>query len=69
MAWMADEYSKIQQYNNFGVITGKPLDMGGCVGRETATARGVLYAIREAAKVKRISLRGATCYFCCTGLW
>lgn len=60
MAWMADEYSKIQQYNDFGVITGKPLDMGGCVGRETATARGVLYAVREAARVKGISLKDAT---------
>lgn len=59
MAWMADEYCKIQQINDFGVITGKPLDMGGCVGRETATARGVVYTIREAAKVKGMPLENA----------
>lgn len=60
MAWMADEYCRIKQYNDFGVITGKPLDMGGCVGRETATARGVVYAVREAAKVRGITLEGST---------
>ena len=59
MSWMADEYCKIRQYNDFGVITGKPLDMGGCVGRSTATARGVVYAIREAAKVKELPLEKA----------
>jgi glutamate dehydrogenase len=56
MAWMADEYSKIRQHNDFGVITGKPLDVGGCVGRNTATSRGVVYAIREAAKVRGITI-------------
>jgi glutamate dehydrogenase len=59
MAWMADEYCKIHQHNDFGVITGKPLEMGGCVGRETATARGVVYSIREAAKVRGLSLEQA----------
>ncbi len=59
MAWMADEYCKIVQCNSFGVITGKPLDMGGCVGRETATARGTVYAVREAAKTKNIPLDNA----------
>ncbi len=56
MAWMTDEYCKIKQHNDFGVITGKPLEMGGCVGRETATAKGTFYAVREAARVKDISL-------------
>jgi glutamate dehydrogenase len=59
MAWMADEFCKIRGYNDIGVITGKPLEMGGCVGRETATARGVVYATQEAAKVKGIFLAGA----------
>ncbi|MBS4021665.1 MAG: Glu/Leu/Phe/Val dehydrogenase [Dethiobacter sp.] len=59
MAWMADEYCRIKQHNDFGVITGKPLEMGGCVGRETATARGVVYTVIEAAKVKEIPLPGA----------
>jgi len=60
MAWMADEYCQIKQYNDFGVITGKPLDMGGSVGRETATSRGVVHATVEAAKVMGIPLKGAT---------
>ncbi len=60
MAWMVDEYCNIQQFNDFGVITGKPLDVGGCVGRETATGRGLMYAVRAAAKVKRLSLQDAT---------
>ena len=40
MAWMMDEYSKIFGKNQFGVITGKPLSVGGSAGREDATARG-----------------------------
>ena len=60
MAWMVDEYCNIQQYNDFGVITGKPLDVGGCIGRETATGRGLMYAVRAAAKVKGLPLKGAT---------
>jgi glutamate dehydrogenase len=59
MAWMADEFCKIKGYNDIGVITGKPLQMGGCVGRETATARGVVYATQEAAKVRDISFLNA----------
>ncbi|MEW5922227.1 MAG: Glu/Leu/Phe/Val dehydrogenase [Bacillota bacterium] len=60
MAWMADEYCNIQQYNDFGVITGKPLEVGGCVGRETATGRGLMYAVREAAYVKGLTLKNAS---------
>lgn len=59
MAWMADEYSKIQQRNDFGIVTGKPLDMGGCVGREAATGKGLAYVIREAARVKGLPLKNA----------
>jgi len=40
MAWMMDEYSKITGKNQFGVITGKPLILGGSAGRGDATARG-----------------------------
>lgn len=50
MAWMVDEYSKLAGKNQFGVITGKPLSLGGSAGRGDATARGGLYAVREAAK-------------------
>jgi glutamate dehydrogenase (NAD(P)+) len=47
MAWMVDEYSKLHGKNEFGVITGKPLNVGGCLGREDATARGGMFALRE----------------------
>jgi glutamate dehydrogenase len=59
MAWMMDEYSRIDEYNSPGFITGKPLVLGGSHGRETATAKGVTICIREAAKKKRIKLEGA----------
>lgn len=60
MAWMMDEYSALQGHNEPGVITGKPLALGGSAGREDATARGGMYCIREAAKVLGINLKGAT---------
>lgn len=60
MAWMADEYSALSGQNQFGVITGKPLAMGGSKGRTDATARGGLYCIREAAKVLNFDTQGAT---------
>ncbi len=50
MAWMMDEFSKIVGYNAPGVITGKPLCVGGSKGRADATARGGMYVLREAAK-------------------
>lgn len=60
MAWMADEYSFLKGYNEFGVITGKPLSLGGSLGRGDATARGGMYCLREAAKVLDVDLKGAT---------
>ena len=60
MAWMMDEYSKINGKNQFGVITGKPLAIGGSAGRGDATARGGLYAVREAAEELGINLKNAT---------
>jgi glutamate dehydrogenase (NAD(P)+) len=59
MAWMMDEYSKIRGYNVPGVITGKPLAIGGSKGRGDATARGGIYCVREAAKALGINLKGA----------
>ncbi|MBS4191061.1 Glu/Leu/Phe/Val dehydrogenase [Bacillus sp. FJAT-49705] len=59
MAWMMDEYSRMDEYNSPGFITGKPLVLGGSHGRETATAKGVTICIREAAKKKGIDLKGA----------
>lgn len=60
MAWMMDEFSFMQGYNEFGVITGKPLPLGGSAGRGDATARGGLYTLREAAKVLDVELKGAS---------
>lgn len=60
MAWMADEYAFMKGYNEFGVITGKPLALGGSAGREDATARGGIYCLREAGKILDIQLDGAT---------
>lgn len=57
MAWMADEYARIMQKSALGVVTGKPLLVGGSVGREEATSRGVLFAAREAVRVSGISLQ------------
>ena len=60
MAWMMDEYSVIAQKPQFGVITGKPLSIGGSLGRGDATARGGMFTIREAAKTLGIDLSKAT---------
>ncbi|MBA7631146.1 Glutamate dehydrogenase [subsurface metagenome] len=60
MAWMMDEYSVIAGKPQFGVITGKPLSLGGSPGRSDATARGGMYTIREAANALGIDLSKAT---------
>lgn len=59
MAWMMDEYSRIDEFNSPGFITGKPLVLGGSHGRETATAKGVAIMIREASLRRGIELKGA----------
>ena len=59
MAWMMDEYSRIDEFNSPGFITGKPLVLGGSHGRESATAKGVTICIKEAAKKKNIDIEGA----------
>lgn len=50
MAWMVDEYSRIRGENTFGLITGKPLVIGGSKGRVEATGRGLVFATRQLAK-------------------
>jgi glutamate dehydrogenase (NAD(P)+) len=60
MAWMMDEYSKLVGHSAPGVITGKPIPLGGSEGRGDATARGGMYCIREAAQVLGIDLGQAT---------
>ncbi|WNF38002.1 Glu/Leu/Phe/Val dehydrogenase [Bacillaceae bacterium IKA-2] len=59
MAWMMDEYSRIKEFDSPGFITGKPIVLGGSHGRETATAKGVLICIREAAKKKGFSVENS----------
>jgi glutamate dehydrogenase (NAD(P)+) len=60
MAWMLDEYETIVGEHHPGVITGKPIPLGGSEGRSDATARGGIYVLREAAKVLGIDLSGKT---------
>ena len=60
MAWMMDTYSIMVGHSAFGVVTGKPLSLGGSEGRADAAARGLLFVTEEACKVKKISLRGAS---------
>lgn len=52
MSWIADEYSKIVGKDAKGVVTGKPLENGGSKGRDSATAQGGVYVLREFAKEK-----------------
>jgi len=59
MAWIMDEYSDIVGYNAFGVVTGKPVNVGGSLGRTEATSRGVMYTVIEAAKHLGLKLKGA----------
>ncbi len=59
MTWIMDEYSKMQGKNQFGLITGKPIMLGGSLGRGDATARGGWYTIREAAQLLGIELSKA----------
>jgi glutamate dehydrogenase (NAD(P)+) len=58
MAWILDEYSNRQGYTP-AVVTGKPLSLGGSLGREEATGRGVMYVMEEYARDYGIPLKGA----------
>jgi len=59
MAWIFDTYSMNKGHSVLGVVTGKPLQVGGSLGREEATARGALYVLRGAARKQGLDLRGA----------
>ncbi|MDQ1639552.1 MAG: glutamate dehydrogenase [Pyrinomonadaceae bacterium] len=59
MAWIMDTISMVRGHTELGVVTGKPISLGGSQGRAEATARGCLYALREACRVKGINLNGA----------
>ena len=58
MAWIFDTYSMNKGHSVLGVVTGKPLNLGGSLGRLEATARGAHYCIREAVKKQGRSLDG-----------
>ena len=60
MAWMMDEYETIVGHSHPGVITGKPLMLGGSQGRGDATARGGVYCVREAGKALNIDVTNTT---------
>ncbi len=59
MAWIMDTISMVRGRTELGVVTGKPISLGGSQGRGEATARGCLYALREACSVKGMELKGA----------
>ena len=59
MAWIMDTYSMTVGATQLGVVTGKPLQIGGSQGRAEATARGVQFVTREACRERAISLKGA----------
>ena len=60
MAWMMDAYSSHAGFSVPGVVTGKPLSIGGSAGREEATGRGVAITTREMARRAGITLAGAS---------
>ncbi|TML88020.1 MAG: Glu/Leu/Phe/Val dehydrogenase [Actinobacteria bacterium] len=58
MAWIFDTYSMNKGHSVLGVVTGKPLEIGGSLGREEATARSALYVLRDALMYESRSLDG-----------
>jgi glutamate dehydrogenase (NAD(P)+) len=60
MAWIMDTFSMTKGYSTLGVVTGKPLAVGGSAGRNEATAEGCFVAIEEAAKRLSLPLHGST---------
>jgi glutamate dehydrogenase (NAD(P)+) len=60
MAWIMDTYSMHVGYTATAVVTGKPIEMGGSLGRREATGRGVMITTREAARHLKFDINGAT---------
>src|SRR2546425_7341320 len=60
MAWVMDTYSMHVGHTTTSVVTGKPLEMGGSLGRREATGRGVMIVTRESAKHLGLDIEGAT---------
>lgn len=63
MIWMLDEYEKITGYKQPGFITGKPVGVGGSLGRTEATGYGVIYTLREALKEFNIDIKNTRASF------
>jgi glutamate dehydrogenase (NAD(P)+) len=59
MAWIMDTYSQQRGYSVPGVVTGKPIEIGGSLGRKEATGRGVMTCVMEACRHLKLSLDGA----------
>jgi glutamate dehydrogenase (NAD(P)+) len=59
MAWIMDTYSMHVGYTERGIVTGKPISVGGSQGRVEATSQGVAFAIEEAARRRNLELTGA----------
>ncbi|CRK81704.1 Glu/Leu/Phe/Val family dehydrogenase [Neobacillus massiliamazoniensis] len=57
MAWMLDEYDHIREFDSPSFITGKPIALGGSMGRETATSKGVLYTLQIVCEKRKLELK------------
>lgn len=60
MAWMMDTYSQQKGFAQPGVVTGKPVDIGGSLGRNSSTGHGVIYIAKQSCAAKGIEFDGAT---------
>jgi len=60
MAWIFDEYSKLKGYPVYGVVTGKPVELGGSEGRKEATGYGVAACVKEATKYLGLDIHSTT---------
>ncbi len=60
MAWIMDTYSMCVGYPVPGVVTGKPLEIGGSKGRDEATSRGLMYVVQDAARIRKMDLKKST---------
>ena len=59
MAWIADTYSMHERRTELGVVTGKPIEVGGSQGRREATGRGVMICVEQMCKYLKMPLQGA----------
>lgn len=60
MAWMMDTYSQIKGFAQPGVVTGKPVDIGGSLGRNSSTGHGVVYVAAKSCETKGLSFKDST---------